>query len=69
MTESLKLKQINKHLKLAVELHHHRQMTGRHTPRNLRSLQKTSDNYLVLSGICFNKASVSTLIVSTQQLE
>jgi hypothetical protein len=44
-------------------------MTGRHTPSILRNLQGTRDNYLVLSSIIFNKASVSTLMVSTQQVE
>jgi hypothetical protein len=47
----------------------HRQMTGRHTPSTLRNLQGTPDNYLVLSSIGFNKASVSTLMVGTQQVE
>jgi hypothetical protein len=39
----------------------HRQMTGRHTPITLQNL--------VLSSIDFNKASVSTLMVGTQQVE
>jgi hypothetical protein len=47
----------------------HRQMTGRHTPSTLQNLQGTPDNYLVLSSIIFNKASVSTLMVGTQQME
>jgi hypothetical protein len=47
----------------------HRQLTGRHTPRILQHLQETPDNYLVLSSIGFNKASVSTLMVGTQQEE
>jgi hypothetical protein len=38
-------------------------------PRNLQYLQETLDNYLVLSSIGFNKASVSTLMVGTQQVE
>jgi hypothetical protein len=49
-------------------LHLHRQMTGRHTPRTLQDLQETPDNYLVLSSIGFNKTSVSTLMVGTQQM-
>jgi hypothetical protein len=44
-------------------------MTGRHTPSILRNLRGTQDNYLVLSSIFFNKISVSTLIVGTQQVE
>jgi hypothetical protein len=43
-------------------------MTGRHTPRTPQNLQGTPDSYLVLSSICFNKASVSTLMVGTQQV-
>jgi hypothetical protein len=43
-------------------------MTGRHTPSILRNLQETSDNYVVLSSIVFNKASVSTLMIGTQQV-
>jgi hypothetical protein len=45
------------------------QMTGRHTSSTLRNLQGTQDNYLVLSSIVFNKASVSTLMVGAQQVE
>jgi hypothetical protein len=41
----------------------HRQMTGRHAPRTPQDLQGTPDNYLVLSSIDFNKASVSTHMV------
>jgi hypothetical protein len=44
-------------------------MTGRHMPRNPQDLQGTPENYLVLSSIDFNKASVSTLMVDTQQVE
>jgi hypothetical protein len=44
-------------------------MTGRHTPRTPQNLQGTLDNYLVLSSIIFNQASVSTLMVGTQQAE
>jgi hypothetical protein len=44
-------------------------MIGRHTTNTLRNLQGTPDNYLVLSSIGFNKASVSTLMVGTQQVE
>jgi hypothetical protein len=44
-------------------------MTGRHTPSILQNLRVTPDNYLVLSSIRFNKASVSTLMVGTQQVE
>jgi hypothetical protein len=47
----------------------HRQMTGRHTPRTPQNLQGTLDNYLVLSSIGFNQASMSTLMVGTQQVE
>jgi hypothetical protein len=47
----------------------HRQLTWRHTPRNLQYLQEISEKYLVLSSIGFNKASVSTLMVGTQQVE
>jgi hypothetical protein len=36
-------------------------MTARHTPSILQNLQGTLDNYLVLSSIIFNKASVSKL--------
>jgi hypothetical protein len=42
----------------------HRQMAGRHMPSTLQNLQGTPENYLVLSSIGFNKASVGT-----QQLE
>jgi hypothetical protein len=63
MTESLNLKQTNEHL--AAELQLHMQMTRSHTSSTPRSLQKTPDNYLVLSSIGFNKASVSTLMVGT----
>jgi hypothetical protein len=65
MTESLNLKQINKRLKSSSGLQLHRQMTGRHTPSTRQDLQRTLDNYLVLSSIGFNKASVSTLMVGT----
>jgi hypothetical protein len=51
------------------ELQLHRQMTGRHTPSTLQNLRGTPDNYLVLSSIIFYKASVSTLVVGTQQVE
>jgi hypothetical protein len=44
-------------------------MTGRHTPSTLQNLRGTPDNYLVLSSIIFYKASVSTLVVGTQQVE
>jgi hypothetical protein len=44
-------------------------MTGRHMPSILQNFQGTPDNYLVLSSIVFNKASVSTLMVGTQQVE
>jgi hypothetical protein len=44
-------------------------MTWRHTPSILQSLQETLDNYLVVSSIVFNKASVSSLMVGTQQVE
>jgi hypothetical protein len=37
------------------------QMTGRYTPSTLQNLQGTPDNYLILSSIGFNKASLSTL--------
>jgi hypothetical protein len=47
----------------------HRQMIGRHTPSTLQDLQGTPDNYLVMSSIGFNKASMSILMVGTQQLE
>jgi hypothetical protein len=47
----------------------HRQMTGSHTSSILRNLQGTPDNYLVLSSIVFNKASVSTLMIGTQQVD
>jgi hypothetical protein len=60
--ESIKaLYYITKSLNLSqptAELHLHRQMTGRDTPRTPQSLQGTPDNYLVLSSIGFNKASV-----------
>jgi hypothetical protein len=46
----------------------YRQMTGRHTSRTLQNLQETLNNYLVLN-ISFNKASVSTFIVGTKQVE
>jgi hypothetical protein len=46
-----------------------RQMTGRHMLSILQNLQGTPDNYLVLSSIVFNKASVSTLMVGTQQVK
>jgi hypothetical protein len=65
MTGSLNLRQANKYLKLATELQLHRQMTGRHTLRTSQNLQGTLDNYLVLSSIGFNKASMSTLMVDT----
>ena len=68
ITKSLKLKQINKHLRVTVELHLHRKMTGRHTPRTTQNLQGTPDNYLGLSSFCFNKASMSTIMIGTQQL-
>jgi hypothetical protein len=42
-------------------------MTGRHTPSIPQNLQRTLDNYLVLSSIIFNKASVSTLVVGTSK--
>jgi hypothetical protein len=38
-------------------------------PSILQYLQERSGNYLVLSSIVFNKASVSTLMVGTQQVE
>jgi hypothetical protein len=44
-------------------------MIGRHTPSILQNLWGTPDNYLVLSSNGFNKASVSTLMVGTQQVE
>jgi hypothetical protein len=44
-------------------------MTRRHTPRTPQDLQETPDIYLVLSSMGFNKASVSTLMVGTQQVE
>jgi hypothetical protein len=69
MTESLNLKRINKRLKSSSGLKLHRQMTGRYTSSTLQNLQGTPDNYLVLSSIDFNKASVSTLMVGTQQVE
>jgi hypothetical protein len=47
----------------------YRQMSGRHTPIILQNLWETPDNYLVLSSIIFNKASVSTLMVGTEQVE
>jgi hypothetical protein len=47
----------------------HRQMTGRHTPSTPLYLHGIPDNYLVLSSIGFNKVSVSTLMVGTQQVE
>jgi hypothetical protein len=40
-------------------------MTGRYTPRTPQDFQATSENYLVLISIGFNKASVSTLMVGT----
>jgi hypothetical protein len=43
----------------------HRQMTGTHKPRTPQNLQGTKDNYLVLSSIGFNKASVSTLMAAS----
>jgi hypothetical protein len=42
------------------------QMTRRHTPKTPQNLQRTPDNYLVLSSIDFNKTSVTTLIVGTK---
>jgi hypothetical protein len=69
MTESLNLKRINKHLKSSSGLQLHKQMIGRHTPRTPQDLQGTPDNYVVLSSIDFNKTSVSTLMVGTQQVE
>jgi hypothetical protein len=47
----------------------HWQMTRRHTPRTPQNLQGTPDNYLILCIIGFNKASVSTVMVGTQQVE
>jgi hypothetical protein len=44
-------------------------MTGRHMPRTPQNLQGTPDNYLILSSIDFNKTSVSTFMVGTQQVE
>jgi hypothetical protein len=44
-------------------------MIGRHTPRTPQDLKGTPDNYLVLSSIGFNKESVSTLMVDTQQVK
>jgi hypothetical protein len=44
-------------------------MIGRHMPSILRNLQRTPNNYLVLSIIIFDKVSVSTLMVGTQQVE
>jgi hypothetical protein len=38
-------------------------------PSTLQNLQETPDNYLILSSIGFNKASMSTLMVGTQQVE
>jgi hypothetical protein len=67
MTASLK--RINKHLKSSSGLQLHKQITGRHMPRTPQDLQGTLDNYLVLSSIGFNKTSVSTLMVGTQQVE
>jgi hypothetical protein len=67
MTESLK--RINKRLKSSSGLQLHKQITGRHTPRTSQDLQGTPDNYLILSSIDFNKASMSTLMVGTQQVE
>jgi hypothetical protein len=43
--------------------------TERHTPSILRNLRETPDNYLVLSSIIFSKASVSIVMVGTQQVE
>ena len=43
----------------------HIQLTGRHTPRTLQSLQETPDNYLILNS---DYARVSTLMVGTQQV-
>jgi hypothetical protein len=40
--------------------------TSSRTPQNL---QGTPDNYLVPRSICSEKASVSTLMVGTQQVE
>jgi hypothetical protein len=47
----------------------YRQITGRHASSTLRNLRGTPDNYLILSSIVFNKASVSTLMVGTKQVE
>jgi hypothetical protein len=47
----------------------HRQITRRYTSRTPQNLQGTPNNYLILSSIGFNKASVSTLMVGTQQVE
>jgi hypothetical protein len=67
MTDSVK--RINKRLITSSGLQLHRQMTGRYTSSTLRNLQGTPDNYFVLSSIGFNKASVSTIMVGTQQME
>jgi hypothetical protein len=44
-------------------------MTGSHTPSIPQNLQGIQNNYLMLSSIVFNKASVSALMVGTQQVE
>ena len=44
----------------------HRQMTGRHTPRNPRSLLETLDSCYY--GLSSKYARVSTLMVGTQQV-
>jgi hypothetical protein len=44
----------------------HRQ---RHAPSTPRNLQRTLDNYLILSSIGFNKASLSTLMLGTQEVD
>ena len=48
-----------------LQLQLHRQTTGRHKPRTLRSLLETPGNYFVLSS---DYARVSTLMVGTQQV-
>ena len=49
ITKSLKLKQINKHLRVTVEHHLHMQMTGKHMPSTPRSLLGNPGNYLGLN--------------------
>ena len=51
MTENFNVKQINKRLRVTMELHLHTQLIGKHAPRTPRSLQGTPDSYLGLNNI------------------